>query len=324
MKIRHFLAAVVALVLLSPVVSQGQDTYPSKPIQMVVGFPPGGSTDVLIRPLANEAKKFLGQEIVILNKPGATGTVAAAQVATSKPDGYTLGVTPSSSFLIAPFLQDLPTDLVAETVPVLSFGKFNNAFFSKSDSQFQTLKSYIEFAKQNPGKASYGYPGVGSTPHLVMSAIVAQEDLKVNMVAFQGGHPTTTALVGGHVMLAGSSGGEWLEQFKAGQIKLLAFIDDERVEPFTDVPTVVELGYPYPFPLYVFIYGPKGLPTPIIKKLEDAFNKASQAPAFKELCRNTGLSAKRNIFHQELVTFLPAEKAKIGQFMKKFGLAKQP
>jgi len=322
MRERFFFAGLILFILILPVSPNAQGNYPTKPIQLVVGFPPGGSTDVLARPLANEAKKILGQEVVILNKPGATGTVAAAQVSTAKPDGYTIGITPSSSFLIAPFLQKLPTDLVKETTPIISVGKFSNAFFSKSDSQFKTFKSFIDFAKMNPAKATYGYPGVGSTPHLVMSAIVAQEDLKVHMVPFQGGTPTVTALLGGHVMVAGSSGGEYIEQYKAGLIRLLALIDDERVEPFTDVPTVVELGYPYPLPLNVFLFGPTGLPLPIVKKLEDAFNKASQSASFKELAFITGLSTKRNLLHEELAKFLPAEKAKIGQFMEKFGLVK--
>ena len=311
----------VSLLVIRPV--NAQVDFPTKPIQIVIGYAPGGSTDVLIRTLAQEAKKFLGQEVVILNKPGAGGTVAAISVATSKPDGYTLGATPSSTFTVSPNLLELSTDIVKETTPLLSVARFNVGVFVKTDSPFKNLKGLLEYARQNPGKVTYGHPGVSTRPHLVMEMIVAQEGVKINFVAFPGDIPTTTALLGGHIMAAGCSAAGWISHVQAGTLRLLAVMEEERMDLFPDVPTVVELGYPYPLPLVVFLYGPKGLSEPIVKKLEDAFDKASQSPTYKKVATENALFSKKNMLREELARFLNGEKTKTGDIIKKLGLGKK-
>ena len=135
-----------------PCLVLGQADYPTKPIQILIGVPPGGSTDILVRTLGNEAKQYLGQQVMIVNKPGAAATLAATQVAMAKPDGYTLGVAPSITFTSSPFLLELPVDLEKESTPILSFAKFNVGIVVKSDSPFTTLKDFLESSKRNPGK----------------------------------------------------------------------------------------------------------------------------------------------------------------------------
>jgi len=324
MKTKFFFSMIFSLFfLISPGFSGAQSDYPTKPIQILVGFAPGGTTDVIIRALGQEAKKYLGHEIIIVNKPGAAGMVSAAQVVTAKPDGYTLGGAPSSPFTITPFLQDLTFDPVEETTPILSFAKFNSGILVKSDGPFKTLKDFLEYAKQNPAKATYGHPGVGTRPHLVMGAMAARDGIKINFVAFPGDAPATTALLGGHIMAMGGSGGFWVPHVQAGTLRLVAVMEEERDELFPEVPTIVELGYPYALPLVVFLYGPKGLPEAIIKKLEDAFNKASQSPVFREVAKNNSLYAKKNMFREELLKFLRTEKAKSGDIIKRLGLGKK-
>jgi len=160
---------IVLLALSSP--SLGQAQYPTRPIQMyVVGMAPGGSLDVLVRALGHEAKKYLGQEVVIVNKPGSGGAVSAIQVAIAKPDGYTLGATPSSTFTVTPFIQDVKIDLIKESSPLLSSSRFDVVAYVKSDSPINTLKDFIEFTRANPGKATYGTPGVGTKAHLAFTA----------------------------------------------------------------------------------------------------------------------------------------------------------
>ena len=300
-----------------------QVEFPNKPIQIVVGYVPGGSTDLLVRALAQEGKNQLGQEVIVVNRPGAGGTVAAIAVANAKPDGYMLGATPSSTFTVSPFLLDLALDPVKETTAILSFAKFNVGILVKSDSPFKSLKDLFEYAKKNPGKVTYGHPGVSTRPHLVMEMMAAQEGLKLNLVAFQGDIPTVTALLGGHVTSAGCSGGGWVSHVQAGTLRLLSVMEEERMEIFPNAPTVVELGYPYPLPLVVFLYGPKGLPEPVTKKLAEAFDKASQSPSFKKVASDNALYAKKNMLREELANFLNGEKTKTGEIIKRLGLGKK-
>ena len=283
MKPKFFLLGIFSFfIVMFPGLLGAQVDYPTNPIQIVVGYGAGGSADIVARVLAQEAKKYLGQEIVILNKPGAMGIVAVNHVATAKPDGYTLGATQSSCFILQPWLQDLTIDPLKEITPIISFAKFNIVAMVKSDSPFKTLKDFLEYAKKNPDKASYGNPGLGSRPHLVMAAIAAQEGIKINFVTFPSDAQIIANVLGGHIMLGGISSAVLVPQLKAGTVRVLAVLEGERVDFFPEIPTVVELGYPYSFPLIVLLYGPKGLPEPIVKKLEDAFNKASQSPTFKE------------------------------------------
>jgi len=323
MRTTLFLVTLLSLfvMVIGPV--NAQVDFPNRPIQILNGYAPGGSVDVLARALAQEAKRFLGQEVVIVNKPGAGGTVAAISVATSKPDGYTLGATPSSTFTVSPNLLELSTDIVKETTPLLSIAKYNVAVFVKSDSPFKNLKGFLDYAKQNPGKATYGHPGVSTRPHLIMEMIAAQEGVKINFVAFPGDTPTTTALLGGHIMAAGCAAAGWISHAQAGTVRLLAIMEEQRMDLFPDIPTVVEAGYPYALPLVVFLYGPKGLPEPVVKKLEDAFNKASQSPAYKKVATDNALFSKRNMHREELARFLDSERTKTGDIIKKLGLGKK-
>ena len=302
--------------------SNAQVDYPTKPIQVLVGYPPGGSTDILIRALAEEAKKYLGKEVVIINKPGAAGTVGGIQVAIANPDGYTLGAIVSTAFTISPFLMDVSVDLVTQTTPILSFAKFYGGMFARADSPFKNLKDFLDYAKKNPDKATYGHPGAATRPYLGMAMIAAHEGVKINFVAFPGDAPNAAALLGGHILSAGGSAGTvWISQIQAGQLKFLAV--EERLYMFPEVPTVTELGYPYSLPTVVFLFGPKNLPEPIVKKLEDAFYKAMQSTAFKDLAMKNVVYAEKNMFREELATFLHTEKAKTGELIKKFGFGKK-
>jgi tripartite-type tricarboxylate transporter receptor subunit TctC len=273
--------------------------------------------------LGNEAKKYLGQEVIVVNKPGAAATVAATQVAMAKPDGYTLGVCPSITFTSSQFLLEVPVDLVKESTPILSFARFNVGIVVKSDSPFRTLKDFFGHAKQNPGKDSYWHPGAGTKPHLVIEMIIRQEGIKVNPVAFSGDATMVAALLGGHITVGGGSAGGWISQVQGGMLRLVAVIEEERMDLFPEIPTVVELGYPFPIPIKVFLYGPKGLSEPIVKKLEDSFNMASQSPIYRKVAVDNALYDKKNIFREQLATFLLAEKTKTGEIIQKLGLIKR-
>ncbi len=323
MNVKLAAGIVIFIALAVPALVFGQAAYPTKPIQVFVGMAPGGSMDVLVRGLAQEAKKYLGQEVVVVNKPGSAGALAAAQVANAKPDGYTIGASPSSTFTVTPFIQDLRIDLVKESTMILSISRFDVVVFVKPDSPIKTLKDFFAYARKNPGKATYGTPGVGTKAHLAFGAIAAQEGVKINHVPFPGDVPTATAVLGGHIMLGATSPVGPLSHLQAGTLRMITVIGDERMELFPKVPTSVELGYPYPLPVVHFLHGPKGLPKPIVAKLEDAFEKASQTPVYKDLAARNLLISKKHMTGNELAKFLFDERAKTGELIQKYGLVKK-
>jgi tripartite-type tricarboxylate transporter receptor subunit TctC len=324
MKTKLCLIAIFSILLTAglPGFSFSQADYPNKPIQIVVAQPPGGSTDIVIRGLAQEAKRYLGQDLVIINKPGASGTVGSMQVAVAKPDGYTLGANPSAAFTIAPFLQELSVDLVKDTTPILSFAKYYGGIFVKADSPFKTLKDILEYARKNPGKLTYGHPGVGTRSHLIMEMIAAQEGVKMNFVAFAGDSPEVSAILGGHVLAGGGNAGSiWTSQIQAGELRLIAV--EEPMYLYPKVQSLGDLGYNFTMSVMVFAFGPKNLPDAIAKKLDDAFNKASQSQSFKDLTKANMVYTEKNLHREELGKFLQAEKTKTGEFIKKVGLGKK-
>jgi len=324
MKAKFFLLGILPFfIVISPGLLGAQVDYPTNPIQIVVGYGAGGSADMLARALAQEAKKYLGQEIVVLNKPGAMGIVAVNHVATAKPDGYTLGGNQSSTFISLPWLQDLTIDPLKEITPIISFAKFYMLAMVKSDSPFKTLKDFLEYAKKNPDKATFGTPGFGTAPQIVMAAIAAQEGVKINFVNFPGDAQIVSALLGGHIQAAGGASAGYVSHIKAGALRILAALEEERVYLFPESPSVAELGYPYSVPVVVLLYGRKGIPEPIIRKFEDAFNKTSQSPAFKEFAAKNAAYMEKIMLREELTKFLDTEKTKSGEIIRRLGLRKK-
>jgi tripartite-type tricarboxylate transporter receptor subunit TctC len=322
-KVKCAFSLSLVILAVCPALVFGQGAFPTKPIQVFVGMAPGGSMDMLTRALAQDAKRYLGQEVVVVNKPGAAGSSAAAQIAAAKPDGYTLCVTPSSTFTVTPFIQDLPMDLIKENTPILGFAKFDVTIYVKSENPVKGLKDLIEFARQNPGKVTYGTPGTGTKAHLVMAAIAAQEGVKMIHMPFAGDLPTATAVLGGHVTAGASSPAGPIAHVEAGTLKIIAVVGDERMDAFPTIPTVVELGYPYPLPVVHLLHGPKGLPEPIEKKLEDAFEKASKSAMFEDIAVKNMLYLRKHMFGKDLGTFLLNERTKTGELIQKLGLGKK-
>jgi len=324
MKMRLFLVVIFfSFVSISPGLVSAQRDYPINPIQIETGFPAGGAVDILTRGVAKEAKKYLGQEIIITYRPGASGTVSLTHMIAAKPDGYNLGACPSITFTNAPLILDLKFDPFKETIPIIAFAKYHNILTVRSDSPFKTLKDFLEYAKQNPGKATYGHPGIGTGTHLTMAAIAAQEGITMNLTPFQGDAQAIAALLGGHIMSAAGTAAAYVPHIQTGGLRVIATYDEERLDKYPETPSIAELGYPYNPNIWIFLYGPKGLPENIVKKLEDAFDKAIQSPAFKELTIRNESYLKKAIFREELFKNLLAEKAKIADLLQKAGLMKK-
>ena len=231
--------------------------YPTKPITLIVCFAPGGTTDITARPLAEAASTFLGQPIIVVNKPGAGGAVALASLKRENPDGYTLGTIPGSAILIQ-HLRKVSYDAKKDFTPIIKFSETYAGVVVRADSPWKTFEDLLNYAKVNPGKIKYSTSGAGGFHHLVMERLGIQEKIKWVHMPFQGDHPAITAVLGGHADVMACSGfGTYVD---AGQMKILSTYMPKRNPKYKDVPTWIELGYIISASSFVGIIGPKGTP----------------------------------------------------------------
>ncbi len=264
-----------------PVFSQETEIakFPSRPVTLVVPFSAGGSTDLAIRLLAKEAEKHLGQSIVVLNKPGGGGSVGVASVAAAKPDGYTIGHLPGGAPLfIMPFLEKLPYHPLKDFRCIMQLVDLNFAVIVKAGSPFKTFRDLIEYARQNPKKATYGTNAPNSISNLITEQIAKKEGVQFTHIPFKSSPEYQTAVLGGHVQFA--VGDFNFSMVEAGETRILLFLGEKRSDEYPQVPVIRELGYDLRCPVILGIFGPKGLPDEIARKLEDALTKATKEPAF--------------------------------------------
>jgi tripartite-type tricarboxylate transporter receptor subunit TctC len=295
-------------------------SYPKRPIEIIVGYGPGGGTDLGVRAIAPNSKKFLGQELVILNKPGGAGRVGMTLLAKAKPDGYTLGAVTDTSIIMTPHLEKVPYKPIEDFTFITQYGVLNNAIVVLSDSPYRTLKELIEFARANPGKLTVGTAGAGSTGYVVFEAISLLEGLQIKLVPFSGAAAGVTALLGGHVMAATLASSGVSPHLQAGKIKLLALMGSERVDNFPGVPTLKEVGYPLEFQSWYIIAGPKNMEKPIVKKLDEVFRKAMESPEFIKLADELEIRAKNPLSCDELTQGIVRRYDTSGKLFKRLGM----
>jgi tripartite-type tricarboxylate transporter receptor subunit TctC len=249
-------------------------SFPTRPVTLICPWPPGGSTDVHLRKFAEIAQKYLGQPVVVDNKPGGGGMIGPANMAKlAKPDGYTLSQLPITAFRL-PHQRAVDWELNDFTY-IIGITGYTFGVVVKSDSQMKTFQDLIAYAKANPGKLSYGSTGAGTSPHLLMEEVAMKTGVQFLHVPFKGQADSAQALMGGHIMAQVDSTG-WGRQVDAGTFRLLATLGDRRTR--WNAPTVKELGIdtvsnsPYGF------VGPKGMPPEVVKRLHDAFKISMDDP----------------------------------------------
>jgi tripartite-type tricarboxylate transporter receptor subunit TctC len=247
--------------------------YPTKPINLIVPWPPGGSTDRHLRKFAEVASKYLGQAIVVENKPGAGGMLGpSTMAAAAKADGYTLAQLPMSAFRI-PHMQPVSWDPIRDFTYIIGLTGYTFGITVRSDSRFKTIQEMVEFAKTNPEKLSVGNTGTGTTPHLVMEELGMRTGAKFLHVPFKGNSENTLALLGGHTDALSDATG-WGPNVDAGKMRLLMTFGERRTKRWSYAPTAKELGYGIVSNSPYGIVAPKGLDPRIQKHLHDAFRKA--------------------------------------------------
>lgn len=254
------------------------DKYPSRPITFISPLPAGTSSDLAIRLIAKEAEKFLGKPIVVLNKTGGSHTIGTVAIATSKPDGYTIGYVTPSPLFITPFLEKLPYHPLRDLQQIMQFAEVIFGATVKPDAPFKNFKEVITFARQNPKKVTYGTGGTNSIANLTFEKIAKDNGVQFTHIPFKGGADTQTALLGGHILFA--TGEINASLVDAGQIRPLLLFTEKHPIEYPRISILKDIGYEIPYPTLLSVTGPKGIPAGIIKKLEEAFTKAMKEPTF--------------------------------------------
>lgn len=283
--LRRHLSWILTAGLLLPgaaIAAPTEAPYPTKPINLLIGYAPGGVADISERFMASKAEKFLGQPIVVSNNGGGGSSVATGIIATKPPDGYNILGCASTALVRIPQFRPVPYKF-DDLIPVMHFAKpVMTPVVVPANSPWKTFKDLVEHAKKNPGKLTYSTTGVGSPMHLAMEYVAKQEGISWTHVPYPGSVPALTALLGNHVSFQVGAG-ESIPYVTAGTLRYLAVVDEKRVQRFPNVPTLRELGYDI-FNESVFMFAvPKGTPPAIVAKLEAAFQKAMSDPEFESV-----------------------------------------
>lgn len=279
------LAALAAAVL--PMAAAAQ--YPEKPVTMLAGYPPGGLVDVVARLVAEAMKSKFPKGLNVVNRPGAAGSVAVAEMVRSAPDGYTIILTPHSALVIAAQLQDLAYKTPDDYDPFINLVSYYPMIAVRTESPYKDIKQLIDDAKANPGKIRVGSPGEGTSSHLNLEELMSQAGVKMVHVPFQGWGQSSPALLGGHIEALVAQPGELRGAVDGKRMRVLVNFRPARLSSFNDVPTAKEMGWDVANGVWYMLMAPKGTPAPVVRHLHDAAKAAIEDPKFAADMANRGI-----------------------------------
>ncbi len=282
--------AIGVIAAVSPIGSEAQ-TYPSKPIHLLVGWSPGGGVDVTSRILADRLSQILGERIIVENRPGAGGNIAGALAAKAAPDGYTILIGTNGELAINASLFKNPGFHPIDSFAHVAMAVRVPIIMAAHPSVPATdVRSVIDYSRTQPNGLVLGSPGNGSLGHLIGELLRTTAGAKILHVPYKGAAPAITDLVAGQVQMVFSSMPAVLPHLRSGRLKAFAVTTDQRVEAVRDLPTVAEAGYPgiTAFNWYAVV-GPAGMPQPVVAKLNSAFNQVLGDPAIKAKLADQGL-----------------------------------
>ncbi|MES2367652.1 MAG: tripartite tricarboxylate transporter substrate binding protein [Pseudomonadota bacterium] len=321
MKRRHFATASVLASML-PYQVWAQDTWPTKPVKLIVPFPPGGPTDVMGRTVARVMSDKLGQQFVVENKAGSGGNIGTDAVAKAAPDGYTVGVSAISSLGIAPHLYPkLPFAVEKDFTPISLVGTTSSVIVINPSAPFSDLKGLIAYAKANPGKLNYATSGIGTGNHLTAELFQSTAGIKLTHIPYKGSSQIVSDLLSGVVVMSmESSLATTLQHIKAGKLKALAVSSSKRSKALPDVPTIAEAGYPsFEVENWFALVGPAGLPQAIVDKFHAAWREGAGTPqvtsAFDAISADIRVTTP-----QQLKDFIHTENVRWGDLIRKLGI----
>ncbi len=286
------LPALLAAAL--PAAASAQAPWPTKPIRMVVTFPPGGSSDIVARLIAPILGERLGQPIVVENRPGAGATIGAAEVARAAPDGYTFMLSNTAPISLSPFMLDKPPyDPLKSFTHVAYVGSVANVFVVHPDVPAKTVPEFVAWARKT-GQVNYGSGGVGSIGHIVGEMFKAESRIDLEHIGYKGSAPMHNDLVGGTIRFAVDTLPQNVPFAKAGKLRMLAVTSPKRAALAPDVPSVAEIGLPNLVAENFFgVSAPAGLPRPIAERMHAAVTAALDDPKVRKTFEESGIDTRR-------------------------------
>ena len=312
---------VVVAVIFSPAFWVFASDYPAKPVTLIIPYPAGGSTDVTGRVLAPVVKRHLGQPVIGENKGGGGGTVGPNLVISKPPDGYTIGIMASTTVTISWHMGKMNFNPIEDVKHIMRYSGYLYGFVVRADAPWKTFNDYVKYAKENPGKVTYGTPGMGTGPHLAMEMIAFATGIRLTHIPYKGGAECNSALLGGHVDSVSDST-SWAPLVDAGKFRLLTIYTASRSARYADVPTLKELGIDIVFPSPLEFMGPKALPQPIVQKLHDAIKKSLDDPEYQAALKKYDMQTTY-LNSEDCEKAVRAESEKLKDIVQKLGMHKK-
>jgi len=315
---RFVVAALAAVVLAAPLCAQD---YPSRPIRLIVPFPPGGGTDAVSRLVAQELSKQTGWTVVVENKAGAGGMIGLQEAAKARNEGYDMVMGQVDNMVIAPAVQRTGiVDPVKDLTPVIQVASSPFLFMAATGSKYNTLGDWVSEAKANPGKLTYGTAGYGTFTHLAVELLQNAGNFKAVQVPYKGASPAITDLLGGHIPMAALSIASGMPHIQGGKVKGLAVTSAARSPALPDVPTVAESGFPgFEANGWLAIFVPNGTPPAVIAKLNAEIGKVMQSADMKKQLLAQGVEARTST-PEQLGAMVKSETAKWGKIITDAGI----
>ena len=313
-------SAILAAALLATTAAQlpamAQGTYPSKPISILVGYPPGGPVDTLARGIGQKLSDALGQQVIVENVPGATGMIANQRLVKSAADGYTLLMGANPMSIQATIMKSLPYNSLRDFTPIAYVGDSPYLLVVPPNSPARTVGELVSLVKASPGKTSYGSAGTGSANHLAGELMKSMAKLDINHVAYKGAAPAEVDVMGGHVAYIFDAFTTGLTLVQGGKLRALAVTTETRSPAAPDIPTMAESGFPgFAVQAWYGLFGPANMPPEVARRLNEEVNKAIAAPDLQARLVGMGLQAKPGtaaqfnaFFSRDITTFAKAIK----------------
>ena len=283
---RHLLALAASTL---PVGLAQAQAFPSKPIKLIVGFAPGGAVDIIARAVGQQIGATLGQTVVVENRPGAGTNIAMRALIESAPDGHTLMLTANSIAANPTLYQPAPFDPAKDVTPICLVGRVPVVIAANAASGPESIAKLIATSKGKPNSVSYGSPGNGSTPHLAVELFARAAGIDLLHVPYKGGSPAINDVLAGHVQAVAVNALEVQPHVKAGKLRVLTVLTQQRTPIFAEVPSVAEAGYAgFEASVWYGFIGPAGLPPAVVQQLHGAIQKALAASEVKDRLVNAG------------------------------------
>jgi tripartite-type tricarboxylate transporter receptor subunit TctC len=313
-----------ALALAGAPAASAQDNYPTRPVRVVIAFPPGGPTDFVGRLVTDKMSAALGQRVYIENRAGAAGTVGADNVAKADPDGYSLFLTTSGAVTIAPHIQSVPYDPLRDFAPVALVTKVTEVLVVTPKLGIKTVKELIALAKEKPGAVTFASTGIGSPPHLAQELLDVSANVKFLHVPYRGAAPALTDLLGGQVQVLAADLPVLIAQIQAGTLIPIGAAADKRDALLPDVPTLAEQGYPNTEASnWYALLAPAKTPPAVIARLNKAVDDALDDPEVHDKLVKAGATPVGGT-PESLGAFMKSEYEKWGKVVQERGIKDTP